>query len=82
MLTNNYYCVMPILTLYTESFAEVIIYFIFCFRSATGSYPPPREQTEGARKLSASGREATPPTPDQTSQVRTTVEPCLTDTPE
>ena len=73
---------MLILTLYTESFAEVIIYFIFCFRSVTTSSPPPREQTEGARNLSASEREATPPTPDQTSQVRTTVEPRLMDTPE
>ena len=55
------------------SFAEVIVYLIFCYRSATTSSPPPREQTEGARNLSASGMEATPPrspTPDQTSQVR------------
>ena len=56
------------------SFAEVTFYLIFCYRSATTSLAPPREQTKGARNLSALEREATPPrspTPDQTSQVRT-----------
>ena len=73
VLTNNYYCVVLILTLYTESFAELIVYLTFCYRSATASSTSPREQTEGAKNLPASRREATPPmspTPDQTSQVR------------